>query len=499
MKSVSFLNQWGMLKHASTSKNHSPILSCVIVLAALFTLSACSGGSGGSTPEGDPSSLIPGGPVGGDASGVADDQLQKMAASRAGAGLGVNLSSLSRLSDDAQNDLGTDSPVGGFLSGGDSDTLDTLDSTNIEFLNNTLGIDDPGAKSTRVGNIITIDPDDQSICADEIPLAADVNDDLMLCQQLVADLMVEINALTDESGVITYLFQDGPVLRIGYSPAGASYEINLSGLQRVTSRIDELNGFTSAETPIVSGTLRLVATVLNSEAGSEAGTVSLKVTEALRLGSTGTQAGISLQPSTIFELAFDEAAGDVSMGVNWGALQLMTASGDSNGNTSTSTVNLGALTGELNFNENQPTFQFKNVGIGNVPLTITIDSVESVNFTLASFGITVDSDTGMINLDGALNASLMLDNMAGLLEDQARGFTASASVSAPAGTSFLQQDNGSTLLSTGGPLSATLIGGDGITSGQSEVSINAGDCFGSADESEDSNRATSVIAALPCN
>ena len=104
----------------------------------------------------------------------------------------------------------------------------------------------------------------------------------------------------------------------------------------------------------------------------------------------------------------------------------------------------------------------------------------------------------MVNLDGALNASLMLDNMVGFLDDQSRGFTASASVSAPANTSFVQQDNGSTLLSGGGPLTATLIGGDGITSGQSEVSIDAGECFGSSDDTE-SNIATAAIAAIPCN
>lgn len=495
MKSASLINQSCAVKKPAHSVWWQQVQRFAIVLAGLVTVSACGGGGGSDAAPGN-DSLIPGGPGGGDASMVADDQLQITAANRAGAGVGENLSSLSRLSDDAQNNLGTDSLAGSLVGKTDTEFLETLDSSNNNFLINSLGIDDPGAMTIREGNVISIDPDDQTVCEGQVPLADGFNDDLLQCQQLVSDLMVKIDARSEESGIITYLFQDAPVLLIGYSPIGASYEINLSGLLRVLQRSNELSGFTNSESSIMSGAIRLTATVSNDEAGREVGEISVKVTEALRIGSTDTAAGLTLEPSTIIELALNEATGDVFMGVNWGALQLISSSGDSVGNSSLQSLNLGGLTGELNFNEDQPTFQLKNIGIGNVPLNITIDSVESVNLTLANFGITIDNDTGMINLDGALNASLMLNNIAGFLEDQTLGFTASASISAPVATSFVQQDNGSTLLSTGGPLTATIIGGDELTSGQSEVSIGVGECFGST---EDSNMATSILSAIPCN
>lgn len=494
MKSVSLKDQSCVVRKSADKVRCQPIPRFAVVLAAVVTVSACGGGSSGSD------SLIPGGPSGGDASGVTDDQLQKTAAMRAGAGLGLNLSNLSRLNDGAQSNLDAGSIAGSLVNSNNTEALDSLESSNNDFLNNSLGVDDPGAMTTRVKNVITIDPDDQTICSGEIPLADGFNDDLLRCQQLVTDLMVQIDARSEESGIITYLFQDAPVLLIGYSPTGASYQINLSGLQRVIQRSDELNGFTtSSESASMSGSLLLAATVLNDEPGREAGEISLEVTETLQFGSTDTEASLTLQPSTVFKLALDESTGDVSMSVNWGALKLVASSGDSEGNTSDTALNLGGLTGELSFNDDEPTFQLKNIGIGNVPLNITIDSVESVNLTLANFGITIDNDTGMVNLDGALNASLMLDNIVGILDDQTRGFTASASISAPATTGFVQQDNGSTLLSTGGPLTATLIGGDGMTSGQSEVSIAAGECFGSADDAQNSNLATAALAEIPCN
>lgn len=477
---------------------------CCLLIAMSVMLSAC-GGGGGDSPSRNTGmeSLIVGGVTGNDATGASTEQLQQMAASRAGAGLGVNLSNLSRLSDDSQVNLSntalTDLGLSNISVSNDSNELDTLDSENINFLNSTLGVQDPGATTQRDGNIITINPDDQRVCGNEVPLASTFNDDQSICQQLVADLIVEIDARSDESGIITYLFQDSPVLLVGYSPMGASYEVNLGGLRLVAIRSDELNGVDTSNFPILSGALRLAATIINNEAGSEAGEISLTVSETLQVGESDSDLGLTLQPSTVFELALNEGTGDVSMGVNWGALQIITESGDSEGNSSIETLNLGGLSGQLSVNEDQPTFQISNVGIGNVPLNITIDSVESVNLSLANFGVTVDRETGMVTLDGALNASFMLNNMMGLLEDRSRNLTASATVSAPASTSFVEQSNGSTLLSTGGPLTATIIASDELSNTQSEIMINAGDCFSSTAESDNAISAVSDVVTVPCN
>lgn len=475
-----------------------------LIATALITLSACGGGSSGdSTPANTQNPLIIGGTAGGDASALSDDELRRTAANRASAGLGVNLNNLSRLSNDAMTDQTDGDLMGGIANSSDMQSIDSLDTSNNNFLINSLGIDDTGARVTREGNVITIDPDDESMCGDDLPLAGDLNNDPSQCQQLASDLTVMVDAQSAESGVITYLFQDAPVLLIGYSPMGASYEIKLAGLQNVLLRSQELSGITSTDMTNYSGALRLSGTILNDEPGQEAGELSLNVTETINIGSSESPTGLLLQPSTVFKVTLDEASGDVSMGVDWGALQLVAESGSASSegdfSTSTTQLNLGGLSAELSFNEDQPALKVTNIGIGDVPLTVTIDSLESVNLTLARFGITIDNDTGTINLDGPLNASFMLDNIAQILEDQASDFTASAMISAPANTVLVPQENGSTLVSSGGPLSATVIGGDGTSSGQADVSIGAGECFGSGDDSQNANFASTAIATVPCN
>lgn len=470
-----------------------------LVTSAIITLSACGGGSGDSPSSLVQNPLIIGGSPGGDASTMSDDQLRMIAADLAGSGLGENLDNLVNLSNDAQANVEPGSLGGDIVGDTETEALGDLQSSNTNFLNNSLGINDPGARTTRTGNSITIDPDDETLCGDDIPLASGVNDDALRCQQLASDLIVTVDAVTAESGIITYLFQSTPVLLIGYSPMGASYEIKLAGLQQVMRRAEELDGQTPDQSITMSGALRLSAMILNDEVGSEAGELSLNVTEAILIGSSTQEERISLQPSTVFALALDQQTGDVSTSVNWGALQLITSSSDSDGNVRTNAVNLGGLSAALTFNENQPTVQISNIGLGEVPLNITINSVESLSFSLANFGLSLNSDTGMIELNGPLSANLMVNNMAQLLEGALTDFTATASIAAPSGTSLIPQNNGSTLLSSGGPLTATLIGGDSQASGQSEVSINAGECFGEALDTQDSNLATSAIAVVPCN
>ena len=485
------------------AKQAQPVLknyrnSAAIVLVMLGVLNGCGSGGGDSSSSNSQNELIIGGSTGGDASELSDNQIRQIAADRASAGLGVNLGSLSRLASDMQNDSDATGIVEMLPVDNGEQNIDILDNTSDSFLSNSLGIDDPGARTTRSGNVITIDPDDQTICNDEIPLAEGLNDDLTICQQLASDLTVQIDAVSAETGVITYLFQDLPVMLIGYSPMGASFEVRLGGIQSVLQQSAELQGAAVDTAPVFEGALRLEAAVLSDEPGSEAGTLSLKVTDAIQIGAIGEPAGISLQPSTVFEVSANEATQDVSMRVNWGALQVAAQSGDSEGNTSITQLNLGGLSAELDFNETQPSFKLSNVGIGGVPLTVTIDSIESINLTLASFGVSIDQQTGSINLDGALNARLMLNNLAGLFDDQAADFTLDANVSAPANTQFIEQNNGSTQISSGGPLSATLIGGDSSASAQSEVMINTGECFDSGD-SEDGSQVSSLIMSVPCD
>lgn len=471
-----------------------------LAAVTLLTASACGGGSGGgdnSTPQSSDDAFIIGGTEGNDASALNDDQLRRTAASSASAGLGVNLDNLSNMADIALVNMSDDDAS--VDASGDTAAIDSLNVNSNSFVFNSSGIDDPGVKISRQGNIMTIDPDDQTLCSDEIPLADGMNDDQSVCQQLAADLTVQVDARSDTSGIITYFFQNTPVLLVSYSPMGASYEARLDGLQLVIARAKELDGTVAQSMLSMSGAIRLSATVLSDEPAKSAGSLSLTVTDALSFGQFGEQPSISLEPSTIFSVAFDESTGDVSSEVDWGALQVVAqAGGEDQADKSTTVINLGGLSAELSFNENAPALRVSNIGIGNVPLTVTVNSIESVNLTLAKFGISVNQDTRAITLDGALNANLMLNNLAQILEQFGSEYTASASVSVPANSVLVPQDNGSTLFSSGGPLEASLIANDDTSAGQNDVSINAGECFGPVEDNTQNNAVTALLSIIAC-
>ena len=446
-----------------------------------LALASCGGSRGDSDTS---NSLIAGGVTGGSATVVETEELQEIAANLSMSGLGINLDNLQTFGDD----VGTVS-----LPGSDTETINDnpdpnmfseLEESNNNFLNNTLGIGDTNALVTRENNLITIDPDEAAVCADEIPLSASLNDEQNRCQQLVADLLVTIDAQSDETGIITYSFQNSPFWLIGYSPNGVSYEINLGGLFLIVERSAQLEGQVLDPVPNIAGAIRLSAQVQNDEPGSEAGQLTLAVTDALNLDTGSGESTIRLQPSTVFELDFNEASGDFAARVDWGALQLFSevGSGDSEGNTTiqASQFNLAGLSGELSANSNSPDLQLRNIGIGGVPLNITIDSVEAISLDLENFGVNLNGDTGVLSLDGALAAQLAFDNMMGIFDDISTDSIGSFSLSSAAGSVFTPRSDGSTELSDGGPLNASvsIVSNSGST--QIDTTVSAGDCFVSA-------------------
>jgi len=485
--------------------SQSTLKLSLTLCAVSLALAACGGSGSGDSSTSANSSLVIGGPTGQPASGATVEQIQTAAATSASEGLGANLGNLQNLGNNALRNLNNDGLTNALVGDADTDAIGTLGSSNNSFLTNSLGLDDPMAVVTRSGDIITIDPDEQTLCAGEIPLVD--SGDMTQCTQLASDLMVEINALTDETGVITYLFQNEPALLIGYSPMGASYEIRLGALQQVAQRQAQLSGSTEALPANLAGALRFSGSIANDQAGSEAGELALEVTQTLSLASTdGSQTGFSLEPSTVFKIKADEATGDVETTVNWGALQLITESGesDSNGNSST-TLNkifLGGLSSTTKINTDDPAVSISNLGLGGVPLTVTINEVESLSLQFDTVGISLDDETGMLTLDGALGAVVTLNNMMGWIDDLGTETTATLGISTSPGISISEAINGSTQIN-GGSVTLSAVGATNTQSVQQSLTINDGDCIGSSDEDtgvqDDSSFIDLDIAVVSCD
>lgn len=453
---------------------------CLLSLSLL----GCGGSGSGDDPAPDPSEADDPAGIPSVVTGTTED-IQRTAARRVANGMGLNLESLQRLSDEAMRDLEPGTLGAELITDVDLDMLAALDSNNSNFMNNTLGLDDSNARVFREGNIITIDPDERLICADEFPLLNHTDTELPNCEQLMQDLSVQIHAQSDDSGIITYSFQDNDVLAIGYSENSASYELQLAGLQLLVERAQQMSGHTISEQVAMSGAVRLSATVLNDVEGAVAGELVLEVTQTLNLvPAQSASESINLQPSTVFKISINEATGDVATTVDWGSLQLIADVSDSGDGSMLSQLNLGGLTANATLNANTSILKLTNVGIGNVPLTINVNQINTVSLSLSAFDVTLDSESGMVTFDGALGAALTVSNILGVLEGLGPEASANLSINAAAGTTLRDEGDGAIKVLNNGPfaLSAGVVS-DGVSLQQS-VSFDAGECFGSDDETD---------------
>ena len=82
---------------------------------------------------------------------------------------------------------------------------------------------------------------------------------------------------------------------------------------------------------------------------------------------------------------------------------------------------------------------------------------------LSTFGFTIDGDSGKITLNNDLDLAVSVAELTSL------------GVSAPSGTVFTNQADGSTLVSQGGPFTTSMVPADG--SGEDSISVSSGECF----------------------
>jgi len=482
--------------HSRQQRSVARTAAAGLCCAATLVLGACSSGSsgGGSQSAGQ---LVPtedgtNAPLTADTGG-----LQRNAANNASRGLSVNIGGLQRLGADssavdsvlkspALTRLFGQSRAGDPLSEPTGPTTGPIDTgslgTDLEvgvlnLINATLGIEGGNAQVTQNGNIITIDPDDDQICREELVGMDTTQAELNNCLALVTDLSVTINAQSDDTGLITYQFQNQDVLLIGYSPMQANYEVRLAGLQTFLLRAEELDGGSGGVPSTLQGAIRLSATVTNETENAEAGSFSIAVTEALRIADSSDGTDISLAPSTLLNVESDAGAGTASVSVDVGALSASFADDDGFGSSSISTLAMAGLTARADVSSNGDVLSVSNLGIGNGPLTFSIDSVEALRVTLGTFGFIVDGTGSTVALTGDLDFDLGLNNQMGMLDGADSNFAVAFGFDAPSGTVFSERQNGALQILAGGPFSASTTINDGIENASSSISVNQGECF----------------------
>ncbi|NND89786.1 MAG: hypothetical protein HKN42_02905 [Granulosicoccus sp.] len=450
-----------------------PSRATVPLLSACFISLLLAGCGGSSSSDSDPGTgssdplIVEGG------SGVLADDIEtsvllRTAATGSSSYIGKNVTSVQRLGGDSSSVglLLDATPLDALLAmtGSDPVSPDEVLNAGIEedissIIDSLMGLADDQTAVTRTGNRITIDPDDAAFCEREIldPFATPT--EIANCQTLVSQVLVQMDAVTEDSGLVTITFAQQNLLLIGYSPVTVNYEVKLPGLQTLLEQSAQLEG-SSDPVPDMQGAVRVSATVTNDTLNAEAGTFSIKVTEALRIvDNAGTN--VSLQPSTLMTVTADAATGTGSVEFSVGALNASSTTDDGFGGVTNSVLAFSALTARMDVANDGNTLQISNVGIGNGPLTLTVDSNEVLRLVMATLGSTIDGDAGTIRLDTALDVQLSM------------GQAGTISLTAPSGTLFSQQASGATQLTLGGPFILSAVGAQFNES----LSIAAGECF----------------------
>ncbi len=438
-------------------------LAAIPLIMSGLLMAGC-GGSSGSDPQPDP--------IVNDTS-TAD--LKRNASSNIGGSLDTTLNGASRItSGGGSSDGFTDDPADSGIGGLWSDDAQSLVNTSLDLGNEN--------NTVREGSRITIDPDDAAVCAEEL-VGMDANDtEFQRCQTLVGDMLVQIDATSDTAGSVSYLFQNQPLVVIGYTNSSNSFELNLGTLKTLIDADNALNPDFGDESPLdtIQGAIRMSAVATNQTSGAEAGSVALEVSSPLRIASADAATTMSLGTGKIFAMSADAASESAAIEIALGALQ---ASESEDG--SVNSINMKGLTAIIDIANNSDQLTVRNLGIGQGPLRIALDNADVVNLGLDTFGFTVSMDDGDITLTGGLNLSLMINE---LLEDNTVSDTLFSllEMTAPAGTQLSEQFNGSLMVTSGGPFNYSLTtqddNGNPVVN---QVTVNSGQCADEDDADSD--------------
>ena len=380
----------------------------------------------------------------------------------------------------------TDVAVGGADQMGEDISTDSDIQEEVQnWLSVSLATDEnPASSTTRNGNIVTVDPDENELCREEGIFDQLDAQGYTNCTEFFKDVSVRLVATAEEVGTLTYLYQQIPVVSLGYSPNSESIELDLGGIKAaldglVALGIEDDNVELIATPDEMSGSFKFTATENNSADGQEAGSISFEVAKPIRFvgqDDEGNGNSLTMQTGIVFSIAADTATGEGSLLIDLGAITAAGATGDGLGQ-----MNLAGFTAQADLNPADGELVVRNFGLSKGPFSLSLNNEEIMRATLGAFGFRVtegtDMEPGELIIDGNMDLSVVLNQFAENEYDD--GVIAMAlDMMAPDGTSFSRAGNGTTQIGGAGPFTVTLGQTPDIGTPTVEtVVVDSGECF----------------------
>jgi len=335
--------------------------------------------------------------------------------------------------------------------------------------------------TTRDGNIITVDPDEAELCRDEFLFDQSSADEFANCTEFFKDVTVRLIATTEDAGIVTYLYQQQPVVSLSYAPDSESVELDFGGLKTVFEGIAAINpSDMQNELPtVMTGSFKVTTTTTNLTAGQEAGSISWEVAKPIQfesLNDEGETISLSMGSGTLLAISADAGTGQGSVSFDIGAIAAAAPTDSGLGQ-----MNLAGFTGQAEVNPTDGVLVVRNFGLSKGPFSLSLNNEEVITAALGAFGFRVtegtDLEPGELIIDGNMDLSIMAKQFAGneIGENLA---AVTLQMMAPNGTTFSVAGNGATQVGGAGPFSISL----GLTPVQGmptveTVIVNSGQCF----------------------
>ena len=466
--------------------NRKNLISPTLTLLTVAMLSACGGNSGDNTNT-------PTDPTVNQGEVTADtDRVIQSAVDSVSGNIGTNMNSLESTTEGS-------SAVDGLLSDDDDNlnpSADQITSSQPFADDEPLGFDKMArdvvlptleggnATRTRDGNTITIDPDEQYVCQQWSRDELDFIDpsDVQNCAELISDLTVRIDATSDDTGKLTYLFANSNLLVIDYAPTAGGFEFVLPTIKAVIQRDSEITGSDLMVPDVVLGAIKLSTVVTNNTPGSESGSMSFAVTEPVRIKSDADNYDLQLGNSTRLTVESNAATEDAKVSLNLDSIVLSMDDFVGTDPNALSTVNIPNFSITAELQESGDKLLLTDTGFGTQAMSLSVSDRIIMTLAMAKTSM-LFSDEPILsilqNFDFDLNISDLSELTGG---DYPVNSTAALALSTIGGTVLQEQDNDSIRVISGGPFNVAYSLIDGDTNPQGTSSFAQGECFEASED-----------------